>query len=314
MIQLLGPLREAFAAGDPSRLLAEYARARRRPLSALPLLLVQAVYPVQELLQVLPELDRRIAHHGLAAGSRWLLDTYVRNWRCQLPESARDALRSGPALVYGDHLSLLTLFLVAAAVDREDLRIVSVAYVHHLLPSYGRYSLPVSTPSASLQGWRWADLRSLVEAKLLQFVAGWKPPGGRERNRAALQAGGVHLHEGGCVLIAPAGGRIGRRPWYTGIGHIVAVALQRTALPLRLVPYQELHLSPHRVAACLRRGPVARFERRVLYRRPATITFAPPVPAQRLVPEGAGPEEITRRLEAHYRELFSAPVRRKRRR
>jgi len=309
--RFLGPLRAAFADGDPERMLAEYVRARRRPLSALPLLLVQALYPVQELLQVLPELDRRIARDGLPAASRWLLGTYVRNWRCEVPGPTREALRSGPVLVYGDHLSLLTPFLVAAAVDRPDLRIVSAAYVHHFLPSYTAYSLPVSTPSARLEGWTWSDLRGIVETKLLELVASRELFGqGRERNRAALEAGGRHLREGGCVLIAPAGGPIRRRPWYPGIGHIVAETLRESAPPLRLVPYRELHLSPHRVTVSLRRGPVARFERRVLCRRPAAIRLGQPVPAEVLVPRGAGPEEITQRLEAHYRGLFSAPGRR----
>lgn len=305
MTWFLGPLRDAFAAGDPDRMRAEYMRARRRPLSAPVLLLFQALYPMEEFVQIPPELDRRIAEEGLAQASRWLLDTYIRAWRAEVPEAAREALASGPVLVYGDHLSLLTPFLVAAAVDRPDLRIISVEYVHHFLPSYAPYSLPVSTPSAGLQGWTWADLRGLLESKLLEIVTGWRPARARERNRESLRAGALHLRQGGCVLIAPAGGPIRARPWYSGIGYIVAGALGGgTAPSLRLLPYQELHLSPHRVNVCLRRGPVARFERQVLYRRPATIRFAEPVPAQEVVPEGATPEETTQHLEAHYRKLF----------
>ncbi|MCR4391200.1 MAG: hypothetical protein NUV94_00110 [Candidatus Acetothermia bacterium] len=75
------------------------------------------------------------------------------------------------------------------------------------------------------------------------------------------------------------------------------------------MPYQELHLSPHRVAISLRRGPLARLERRLLHWRSATIRFADPIPAHALVPEGAGAEEIARRLEAHWRELFGLPGR-----
>ncbi len=105
------------------------------------------------------------------------------------------------------------------------------------------------------------------------------------------------------MLIAPAGGPIRSRPWYPGIGHLVAGALPAPA-PLHLLPYQELHLSRHRVNVCLRRGPVARFERRVFHQRPATIRFSQPVPVQEVVPAGASPGEITHCLEEHYRKLF----------
>ena len=110
------PLRAAFEAGDPERLAAEYERARRPPLRGLPLRTVETIYPVREIVHLTPQLDARIAAQGLVAASRWLLDTHFAPWRPEIPEATAPILASRPAVIYGVHGPMLTLFLVSAAV------------------------------------------------------------------------------------------------------------------------------------------------------------------------------------------------------
>ncbi len=308
MLRFLAPLRDAYAAGDLDQLVAVYGRARCRPDLALPLRLLEAVYPVWGFLQTAPELNRRIAEQGLAPASRWLLDAYAGPWRCEMPDATRHALTSGPVLVYGNHLSLLTPFLVAAAVDRADLRIVSASYVHRLLPSYEPFSLPVATPHGS---WREelqrGGVRSAIQSKILGLMSGTEiTQRTREKNRESLLAGAAHLREGGCLLVCPEGGSIRHRPWHAGIGHIVhGVAGQTQNQPVQGVPYLEQHMSHRRACVSVGRGPWARLRRRFAYRHPVTIRFADPITLQDLTPADDAPEKITLRLQAHYRRLFN---------
>ncbi len=307
MIRFLGPLRDAYASGDLERFVEEYARARRRPHLALPLWALEAVYPVWGFLQIAPTLDRRIAEEGLVEASRWLLDTYLGPWRSTMTDSVRSAIATGPVLVYGNHTALTTPFLVAAAVGRLDIRIVSASYVPKLLPHYGPYALPVDIPHG---GWweeyRRGGLRGAVQAKLLNLMpAAPRTERTREENRASLDAGADHLAARGCLLVCPEGGSIRPRPWYTGIGHIAQRAVGRAlAVPVQCLPYQEQHMSHRRASTAVRRGPWARFRRRFVYRHPVTIHFADPIPLHTLVRPDDTAAQATARLQAHYRGLF----------
>lgn len=306
------PLRAAFAAGDPERLVAEYERARRSPLSGLPLRTVEAIYPVREIVHLTPPLDARIAAQGLVAASRWLLDTHFAPWRPEIPEATAPILASRPAVIYGVHGPMLTLFLVSAAVGREDLRIVSAHHVHHLLPAYRPYSVPVETAPRTRAGWREqlrilraAGLPAFLQQRLLALLAGGTPDDDAKReNLRSLHDGARHVAGGGCLLIAPDAG-IATSGWRSGIGRIVARLVDKgEGERVYLIPYTETHVSNRRMFASLRRGRRAQLRRRLLYRQPSTIRFAEPVLMSSLVPRPDDPAAITQRLQAHYRGAF----------
>lgn len=307
MPRFLAPLRNAYASGDLARLVAEYARVRRHPLLALPLRALESIYPVWEFLQIAPTFDRRIAERGLVEASQWLLDTYVSPWRCEMAAQIRSTISAGPVLVYGNHAALTTPFLVAAAMARPDLRILSADYVRNLLPSYSSYAFPVEIPHGRWrEEYRRGGLRGAVQAKLLGLMPGTqRTERTRQRNRASLQAGADHLARGGCVLVCPEGGSIRQKLWYTGIGYIAHSAVSRAqGLPVQCLPYLEQHMSHRRACASVQRGPWARFRRRFLSRHPVTIRFADPVALHEIVRADDTPVEITGRLQTHYRGLF----------
>ncbi|MFH1609840.1 MAG: hypothetical protein ABID40_04345 [Candidatus Bipolaricaulota bacterium] len=300
-------LREAHRRGDIGALRAIHARGMGDPFLGPALRLLDRFYPVKALLDIIAQLDPLIARDGLASASRWLLDTAVTNWTSELPPSTREILASEPSLIYGNHPSMLTAFLVAAHMDRPDLRILSVSFMPRLLPSYAAYALPIELPLD--RGWaqfRRGGLQRIVVTWLINLLQDVVPrERAREANRRALTIATEHIRGGGCALIAPSGGSIRDRDWHPGIGHIVkSLAQQPGERQAFLVPFQELHSSDDRVRAVLERGPVARLKRRIAYRRPVTIRFAEPTPISDL---GAVPEnvaDLVRVLRRNYDALF----------
>lgn len=302
-------LRAAFAAGDPQRLASEYDRLRHRPLLAPLLRLAEATYPVREIVHLAPELDARIASHSLATASRWLLDTHFTPWRAEIPEAAAAVLSSRPAVIYGNHPSMLTPFLISAAVNRDDLRILSASYVHLFLPRYARYSLPVEIWPPRRGGWMEylrSGVPALLQTKLLALLLGTAPVAdAKERNLNSILRGADHVAGGGCLLLAPGAGSARPRAWYQGIGRIARkLAEDGAGERVFLIPYHEEHISKRRVCASLRRNRRAWVQRRFVYRRPVTVRFAEPQLLATLVPRPDDPAAITARLHAHYRELF----------
>lgn len=285
-------LRDAQARGDVAALRARHARGMTEPFLGAALRLLDRLYPVKALLDIIGRLDPLIAAEGLAAASRWLLDGQVVNWTADLPPATREVLASEPALIYGNHPSMLTAFLVAAHVDRPDLRILSVSFMPRLIPSYAAYALPIELPLD--QGWeqfRRGGVQRVVAARLIGLLQNAVPrEEARGANRRALTSAVEHIRSGGCVLIAPSGGSKRHSPWHPGIGHIVkSLAQEPGDREAFLVPFRESCSSDNRVRAILGRGPVARLKRRVVYRKPVTIEFGEPQPISRL---GLLPEEV----------------------
>ena len=111
----LSEIREAYASDDPHALAEVWARGRTRRRVGPLVRVVELLYPVQRILSVAAELDSRISRDGLCDASRWLLDTWVGAWRALIPPFVTEVLSTAPALIYGNHPSLLTPFLVAAS-------------------------------------------------------------------------------------------------------------------------------------------------------------------------------------------------------
>jgi 1-acyl-sn-glycerol-3-phosphate acyltransferase len=270
--------------------------------------LLNRFYPVEALLDIAGHLDPRIASEGLAAASRWLLDAHVIHWTSNLPPATREVLASEPALIYGNHPSMLTAFLVAAHVERPDLRILSASYMLRLLPSYAAYAIPIELPPD--QGWeqlRRGGLQRIVAARLIGLLQEAVPrEGAKEANRRALTSAVEHILRGGCVLIAPGGGSKRHSPWHPGIGHIVkSLAEEPGERGAYLVPFRESCSSDDRVRAILGSGPVARLKRRVVYRKPVGIQFAEPRTVSALGPLPEQVPELVRLLREHYDGLFA---------
>ncbi|HAZ30003.1 TPA: hypothetical protein DCY65_00300 [Candidatus Acetothermia bacterium] len=293
---------------DVAALRALHAQGMAEPFLGPALRLLDRLYPVKALLDIIAQLDWRIAHDGLASASRWLLDTALVNWTADLPPATREVLASEPALIYGNHPSMLTAFLVAAHVDRPDLRILSASFMPRLLPSYAAYALPIELPlDRRWVQFRRGGLQRVVVAHLIGLLQDSAPrEEAKDANRRALALAIEHIRNGGCVLIAPSGGSKRHSPWHPGIGHIVrSLAGEPGVREAFLVPFQELHSSDNRVRAILSRGPVARLSRQVLYRKPVGIRFAEPNPLSELGPLPEQAPDLVRMLRQHYDGLFA---------
>lgn len=300
-------MRAAYATGNIVRLARTYAHGFRQPGLALPLRVFESLFPAKRILQIAVQLEHAIASRGLADASDWLLNTYIVRWECALPTETSHTLRTEPLLIYGNHPSMLTPFLVAAAVRRSDLRIVSSNRLHHLLPSYAPHSLPVERRS---RGWRdhysRGGISNVLVTKLLARLHPLEPVlRVREANRRALEFGASHVASGGSLLIAPEGGAAHRRPWHVGLGVIAQGILERDPqLAPYVLPYWERHSSNRRIFAHLRAGPVSQAKLRWVYRRPVTMTFSVPVRLVELTGGSRDPHELTERLRRHYCEVF----------
>lgn len=297
---------------DVAALRACVTRAMAEPFLGPALCLLDRLYPIRALLDIIGHLDPLIGAEGLPAGSRWLLDTQVVNWTADLPPATREVLASEPALIYGNHPSMLTPFLVAAHVDRPDLRILSASFMPRLLPSYAAYALPIELPLD--QGWeqfRRGGLQRVVVAHVIGLLQDSVPRDeAREANRRALTSAVEHIRRGGCVLIAPSGGSKRHSPWHPGIGHIVkSLAQEAGEREAFLVPFWESCSSDNRVRATLGRGPVARLKRRVMYRKPVGIQFAEPARISALGPLPGHVPDLVRLLRESYDAAFALPQR-----
>jgi len=303
----LNCLRAAYIANDIPRLAAEYERAFRRPVLAVPLRALELAYPLRSLLRIAVQLEQRIADEGLPRASRWLLDTYLPGWRCTMPEATLRQLDAHPTLIYGNHPSLLTPFLVTACVNRPDLRIVSSSHVHHLLPSYAPYSLPVEIPRGSLrEDYSRGGLQVALGRRLIKTVHSMPSPDEiRTRNRGTLATGAAHVATGGSLLMAPEGPSARRRPWQTGIGFLVQQILGQTPpRPVYALAYWEQHTSDRRAFAEVHRNLLARIRRRLVYRHAPGIAFSELYPLAELAGGCSDPRALTARLRAHYAQTF----------
>jgi len=305
---LFGPLRQAFDNRDPEALLAAYDRLLSGSVvTRLFGHLVEVGYPVRAALCWAGRIERSIARHGLAKASRKFLQAAIGPWSVSISPLATSTFKDGPTIFYGNHPSLLTPFLVAAQLERDDFRSVSTKYVCHLLPSFGKISFPVEVPLIRpLSEWQFGNLkRSLLFAlvALLRRHHGLQKV--KEGNRRSIREAGEHVKQGGCLIICPDGGESKRRDWYPGIGIIAKqLAEQGIADRVRLVPFFETNSSNHRIHASLRHGPIARMKRAWYARKPVRIAFGDPLLLSQVAPRGRTVEQIVRDLCHRYREAL----------
>ncbi len=270
--------------------------------------LFNRLYPLQSLLDVSYELERRIATEGLARASRWLLDTGIETWHSELSPQTRRVLAAEPVILYGNHPSLLTPFLVSAHVEREDYRIVAASFLEKFLPSLGRYAISVELP---LNQWG----RQLLQGGLQRLVVVYwatrlRPlpprPAARERNRAAIEEATAHVRAGGALLIAPTGWSRSDRRWYPGLGRIVCGLAQKPAQrPVYLVPYREEGTSDRLVRRLLEARARGEPHRRGTGTPGPRVRFGRPVPLAEVATGEEPVADLVEGLRRAYGELFA---------
>lgn len=293
-------LRAAYRAGDIEGLREVWRSGCRRDLRFR---LVERVYPVSSLLELAHALDRRVGRHGLITAARWLLDTYTPGWRTEIPDPTRSLLSSAPVVLYGNHPSLLTPFLVAASVGRDDLRVVSASFVERLVPNYSAFSFTVEPP---LDRWwtqlRYDGFRRVLVTRLLVALHGCLPRTAVKRaNLEALEAAAGHVRTGGSTMIAPGGGGRYEPRWYRGLGVILqGICGPDAARSTYLVPYTEQHGFDFLLTRVLHEGTGCKAASGQGRHGPL-IRFGNPEPVSVYASACSTPEGLVRRLHERYR-------------
>jgi len=266
---------------------------------------VNLVVPVLPILRWGVEFDQKLESGGLLGASRSVLEGLGLCPRILLPEAAQGTLRTAPLLVYGNHPSLADPFLVALALARPDLKMLSASYLSLLLPSLGPHLIPVQ-PTFERKPLHLQGASHYLLVRLLYRAEGAPDPAvAREANRRALEEAADYSAQGGALLIAP-GPRSARGRWLPGIG-VIGGHVARLGREVWLAPYQIRHVTNARIYRGISKRPLARLGNTLFHRRPAEITFAEPVPISTIVSDASeSPSRVTARLYEHYHSQFDS--------
>lgn len=309
LLRVVADLRRAFHNGGVELLHREHLNARSDCFSYRCLYgLANVLLPINPLFDIVKDIDRQVASHGVAGGSAAALNRFPIPWERELsPEGLALANGSSCAIVYGKHGSVLTPLLVAAGLGRSDTKMIAANYIARLGPHIGACTFPVF-PSAPL------SVRSAGRKGIIPRVMGWiacrlDPPVERteakSRNCEALKRATSHVREGGALLIAPDPRETGAA-WRPGIGVIVSSLAQDQPYPCdaTLIPYRIWNASITGIFQLLSRNPLLRALGRRRFRRPIRIVFGPPMRIRDVVERaGLDPSRITAYLEEHYQAL-----------
>ena len=240
--------------------------------------------PIMALLHLGAELEGALCRESLPNAAASVLSKLPDRWEIPMLESARAPLQQAPLLVFGNHPSMLTPFLLAAALERDDLRILAHRYVTTLVSGMSPYVLPLEPThlvSARRRGLA-SPAHALSLSALRQMDGLVEEAEARRANRAALDEGVRHVLAGGALAIFPNGGRESGR-WYPGLGRLVDAL-------------REAGSSNRRVYRLLRGR-----RRRAALREPIRLYVGEPIPMRRLVlPADAEAGEIVALLQSLY--------------
>lgn len=312
--QALWRVRDAYVQGGEGALQAAFAdvRWRTRGFRAL-LATVERFYPMSGLIRFAGEVDRGIRAWGLSSACRTAAERLYLPYEVSIPPATRAALSENPLIIYGNHPTLFTPFLVGAAVERPDLRFFMLSYVGRLIPAIRAYMLPleVSAPRQWTE-WRRGGTRRLIAHWLTQALEkGRAREEPKSANRRMLMQGVEHVRQGGCVVIFPSGGGRGNPRWYPGIG-VVASELARdpAAANVRLVPMREEESTNRHVYQSFCRVGRPAAPQDVGGLPSIRVRFGNPVRLLDLVSPEDAPGKAAIRLQAHYAEIFPPTERR----
>ncbi|MDD5220452.1 MAG: hypothetical protein PHV11_07790, partial [Candidatus Bipolaricaulis sp.] len=241
--------------------------------------LANVFLPLSPLLALARDADELVGRLGASAGCRAILARPPIPWQAVWPAQGADLIRSQPLILYGRHGSVLTPPLLAAAIDRPDVKMVTASYITKLGPNIARTMFPVyvTTPLTA---------RTAGRKGLLPRAVGWLayqldplPPRevARAANRATLRQAADFARAGGALAIAPDS-RDPRQPWRPGLGGLVAMlATELGARPCYLVPWRIRGASITAVFHLVSRNPLLRAFGRFRFRHPVRVEFGEPI-------------------------------------
>jgi hypothetical protein len=305
----LRELQRAYSDPNAGHVIHAYDDARRRSrLFGVLTAAIERIYPVREFLRLAADLfDPAIGEYGLHGGCRRILDALPLEWECVLPQGAIDRLRTAPVIFYGNHPSLLTPFLLAASIDREDVSFLSTSYVRRLIPSFRDYCLRLEVSlTRSWTEWRRGGLRRALAYRLLSLIHAVPSPAEAKRiNRQAIEDALARLRAGESIMIIPGGGGKRDRKWFPGIGIIARRLVEEPGRePAWVVPVREENSSNQRLYAMLMHGILARARRRRFDRLPVRFLLAAPTPLVDVVGTVPTVEGAVAALRSHCRRAF----------
>ncbi len=267
---------------------------------------IEWVFPLKRVVTMGAEFNARIARNGLSEASRWLLADSGVPWKAEFPESGRDLLDSGPLVIYGNHPSLATPFILAAVLEHPRLGYISSAYVNKLLPAMVPHLFAVELiRHQQVRNRPGSGAAHLIAHMLLADI--YERPSrevARAANREVISNAAKHVTQGGALVIYPAGGGKDRL-WYPGIGRLCSDLLREAEHTLYLVPVRVDYNSHARVYCALSDKRYARRKTRRFNRRPVLLRLARPLPFRDLEQlQDASSQEIAAVLQQHYNMLF----------
>lgn len=270
--------------------------------------LVDFTSPISSLLTLASDLDRRIGEVGLSAAANAMIETLTFSWEKRLPKSEAEILSTAPLLIYGNHPSMLTPFLIAAALNRSDLRIIALSYVGKLVPNLEAYLFPLqASQRCTLRGRSRSGMAHALSLSLIYHLDGQlNSKVARDQNQATLSKATRHVLGGGAAMIFPGGGGKETRGWFSGIGAIAAnLAAAAGSDTIYLAAVKVSNSSNSRVYSMLSENPLSRIRRRLLYRQPIQLTFEKPIPLVSLIKgRNRSPQYLASLLQNHYETLF----------
>jgi len=270
--------------------------------------LVDFASPASSLLTLASDFDRRIGEVGLSAAADAMIKILPFSWEMRLPGKEAEILSTAPLLIYGNHPSMLTPFLIAAAVNRPDLRIIALSYVGKLIPNLEAYLFPLqASQRRTLRGRSRSGMTHALSLSLIYHLDGQlNSEVARDQNHATLSKAARHVLGGGAAVIFPGGGGKETRGWFPGIGVIAANLAQAAGSDtIYLVPVKVSNSSNSRVYSTLSENPLSRIRRRLLYRHPIQLTVEKPIPLVSLIKgRNHSPQFLASLLQNHYETQF----------
>jgi hypothetical protein len=301
--RVVAEMKASFLSGGIEAMALTHAAGVRDDLSyRLFCRVLDLIYPVTALLDIMRDVDRQVGELGIVDASKAILRLLPTHCQVDFPTCGASHVRARPVVVFGKHGSILTPFIVAASLGRADLKMLAASYVAKLGPNVAQHVYPVHLPIPTLRraarrglllrigAWLTAKLDSQVSKDVA-----------RECSRTSLIQAAEHVRSGGALLIAPDA-RNPKEKWRAGIGLMLQRLSEGDSDPL-LVPYR-IWAPITGIFHLLSCNPAARLLGRWQYRHPIRIAFGEPTPLSSVIVQtGLDPAAITKHLEDHYRSL-----------